>query len=118
MDDNAASGFIGLKATNTKAHMMRAILESIAFRIALLYNMVIQETRFSIKQIWFVRCIYKKHQLRHSYFSVDGGVSNNDFLCQFLANLLSVEIHRSTSTEMSALGAVFMTGLNAGLFFD
>lgn len=96
MDDNAATGFIGLKVTSTKHHMVRSILESIVYRIVLLYNMMKYETDYKIKRI-----------------CVDGGVSNNDFVCQLLANILGLEIERPSSTEMTILGVAFAAGLKS-----
>lgn len=43
-DDRAASGFFGIKATTSKAHMVRAILESIVYRIVLALNNLRVET--------------------------------------------------------------------------
>ncbi|KAF5274083.1 hypothetical protein FQR65_LT04481 [Abscondita terminalis] len=100
MDDNAASGFIGLKATSRKQHLIRAILESIVYRFTLLYNLLQKETDLKIKGI-----------------SIDGGVANNDFVCQLLANILGIEVYRPTTTEVTILGVTFMTGLKAGMFY-
>ncbi|KAK5648337.1 hypothetical protein RI129_003229 [Pyrocoelia pectoralis] len=99
MDDNAASGYIGLKATSTKHHMIRALLESIVYRITLLYNLMLKETNFKVQSIW-----------------VDGGVSNNDFVCQLLANILGIDVHRPSTTEMTILGVSFITGLKIGMW--
>ncbi|KAF5293007.1 hypothetical protein FQA39_LY13776 [Lamprigera yunnana] len=99
MDDNAASGFIGLKVTSTKHHMIRAILESIVYRLTLLYQLLKKETDMKIQAIW-----------------VDGGVSNNDFVCQLLANILRIEVNRSSTAEVSLLGVTFITGLKTGIW--
>lgn len=45
---------------------------------------------------------------------MDGGVSNNDFVCQLLADVTRLNIERSTSSELTALGTCFLAGLNAG----
>nr|CAD7408859.1 unnamed protein product [Timema poppensis] len=42
-DYQAAAGFIGLKPTTSKHHMVRAILESLAFRVVQLYDTLQQE---------------------------------------------------------------------------
>lgn len=49
-------------------------------------------------------------------FSVDGGVSKNDFICQALADLTNLKVERSTDSELSALGAGFLAGLRIGIW--
>lgn len=78
---------------------MRALLESLAFRVALLYDCALKETGFSFVSI-----------------KVDGGVSKNDFICQTLADLTGVQVERGEVTDSSALGAMFMAGLNCGVW--
>jgi putative glycerol kinase 5 len=45
---------------------------------------------------------------------IDGGVSRNDFICQMLADLTQLEVERAVSTDMTALGACYLAGLNIG----
>lgn len=47
---------------------------------------------------------------------VDGGMANNDFVMQQLADVLDCEVLRPQITETTALGAAFVAGLQAGLF--
>jgi len=47
---------------------------------------------------------------------VDGGMANNDYAMQKLADLLDVEVLRPASTEATAQGAAYVAGLQAGLF--
>ncbi|XP_050094584.1 putative glycerol kinase 5 isoform X4 [Anopheles aquasalis] len=98
-DDTAGSGFIGIKPSTRKEHLVRAVLESLAFRVALLYDCALRETGFSFVSI-----------------KVDGGVSKNDFICQTLADLTGVQVERGEVTDSSALGAMFMAGLNCGIW--
>uniref|UniRef100_A0A182TNN0 Glycerol kinase 5 n=1 Tax=Anopheles melas TaxID=34690 RepID=A0A182TNN0_9DIPT len=98
-DDTAGSGFIGIKPSTRKEHMVRALLESLAFRVALLYDCALRETGFSFT------CI-----------RVDGGVSKNDFICQTLADLTGIEVERGEVADSSALGAMYMAGLNCGIW--
>lgn len=74
-------------------------MESIAFRVAQLYNCTQTETNFSF-----------------SVIRVDGGVSKNDFICQLLADLTNLNVERADSCELSALGACFLAGLNTGVW--
>uniref|UniRef100_A0A182IS65 Glycerol kinase 5 n=1 Tax=Anopheles atroparvus TaxID=41427 RepID=A0A182IS65_ANOAO len=98
-DDSAGSGFIGIKPSTRKEHMVRALLESLAYRVSLLYQCALKETGFTFNSI-----------------KVDGGVSKNDFICQTLADLTDVKVERGEVTDSTALGAMFMAGLNIGVW--
>lgn len=50
-DENAASGFIGIKPTTKKSTLVRAVLESIVFRIVLCYKTLIEQRRRDYNQI-------------------------------------------------------------------
>jgi len=47
---------------------------------------------------------------------VDGGMANNNYLLQKLADVLNCEVHRPIITETTALGAAYVAGLHVGLF--
>ena len=47
---------------------------------------------------------------------VDGGMVANDWLCQFLADILDVPVERPAVTETTALGAACLAGLEVGLY--
>lgn len=47
---------------------------------------------------------------------VDGGMVVNDWLMQFLADILNVQVDRPEITETTALGAAYLAGLQAGVF--
>ncbi|XP_017755155.1 PREDICTED: putative glycerol kinase 5 isoform X2 [Eufriesea mexicana] len=98
-DYTAATGFVGLKPTTGKSHLVRSILESIVYGILLLYESLCTETSFTYDKI-----------------RIDGGVSGNDFVSQLLADLTNLEVERATSTEMSILGVTFLAGLQCGLW--
>ncbi|XP_076763083.1 glycerol kinase 5 [Xylocopa sonorina] len=98
-DYSAATGFIGMKPTTGKSHIVRSLLESIVYRILLLYESLCTETCFSY------------HKIR-----VDGGVSKNDFVLQLLADLTGLEVERAASIEMSILGVAYMAGIQCGIW--
>ncbi|XP_026320540.1 putative glycerol kinase 5 [Hyposmocoma kahamanoa] len=98
-DGSAASGFIGMKPTTTKSHLVRAVLESLAFRTAQLYSCVQAETSYNF------------HCIR-----LDGGVSNNDFIVQLVADLTGLRVERPVDVEMSSLGCAFIVGLQLGIW--
>lgn len=49
---------------------------------------------------------------------VDGGMTHNELLMQFQADILGVEVHRPKNVETTATGAAFAAGLQAGYFED
>ncbi|TKS80091.1 putative glycerol kinase 5 [Collichthys lucidus] len=98
-DPKACASFMGLKPSTTKSHLVRAILESVAFRNKQLYELMLRETHIPITKI-----------------RVDGGVSSNDFVMQLTASLFGRKVTRPKHLEMSCLGAAFVAGLGAGFW--
>ncbi|TRY93702.1 hypothetical protein DNTS_029408 [Danionella cerebrum] len=96
-DPKACASFMGLKPSTTKKHLVRAILESVAFRNKQLFDVMLRETRIPITKI-----------------RADGGVCTNDFIMQLTADLLGRKIARPTHFDMSCLGAAFVAGLGTG----
>jgi glycerol kinase len=47
---------------------------------------------------------------------VDGGMVQNNWLCQFLSDLLGIVVERPAQTETTALGAAYLAGLQVGIF--
>ena len=89
---------IGLTRATTKDHIIRAGLESMAYNT---YDIVscMENKDISIKEL-----------------RVDGGVSRNEFLMQFQSNILGKKVLKPSSTECTALGTIYMTGLSLGFF--
>ena len=51
-----------------------------------------------------------------STLRVDGGMVANDWLLQFLSDILDVRVDRPSVIETTALGAAYLAGLHAGLY--
>ncbi|SHH56705.1 glycerol kinase GlpK [Thermosipho atlanticus] len=85
---------IGITRGTTKEHIVRAVLESIAYQTRDVLEVMSKETGI------------KMGTLR-----VDGGASNNNFLMQFQADILGVPVERPSVTETTALGAAYLAGL-------
>ncbi|MBL7968302.1 MAG: glycerol kinase GlpK [Prolixibacteraceae bacterium] len=100
--DNQARACISGMARNTKkAHIVRAALESIAYQIKDLIDLMVENASISFREM-----------------RVDGGPTRNNFLMQFQSDMLRKEVVRSNIEEISALGAAFMAGLACGLWKD
>ena len=90
---DARAAIIGLTAHSTRAHVARAAVESIAYQLRDVLDMMKVDAGVPLKRI-----------------RADGGATANKFLMQFTADVAGVEVHVSDVAECSALGAV-MAGL-------
>ncbi|XP_031554856.1 putative glycerol kinase 5 [Actinia tenebrosa] len=99
-DNKACVSLMGIKASTTKSHIVRAILESIAFRFMELYETVLEETQVPVM----------------SSIKADGGVCNNDFVMELTSSLTGQSLDKPSQTEMSALGAAFLAGMASGVW--
>ncbi len=93
-DPEAKGAIFGITRDTTKAHIIRAAIEGIAF---------------STKDV--VEAIQKDTETKITDLKVDGGASRNNFLLQFQSNILNCSITRPQVTETTALGAALMSGL-------
>ena len=90
----------GLTRGTTRAHLVRATLESMAFSSADLLEAMEGPGR----QVPFLR--------------VDGGASANDWLMQFQADVCGRPVERPSQVETTALGAAALAGIAAGTWRD
>jgi glycerol kinase len=100
-DMNARGAFLGLTRGTAKAHLCRAVLESICYQTADILRAMERDTGLPLPSL-----------------AVDGGASQNPFIAQFQADLLGVPVIRPRCVESTALGAAMMAGLAAGLWRD
>lgn len=98
-DSYARGTIVGLTRGSSRAHLVRAALEGIAFRTRDVVDAMSRDVRHPVRSI-----------------KVDGGASANAFLMQFLADLLGAEVRVSAVQEATALGAAFLAGLGSGLW--
>jgi glycerol kinase len=99
--DDARGVIVGLTAYSNRGHIARAALEATAWQT----REVIDEAR-AVAGAAFA-------ELR-----VDGGMTANELLMQFQADVLGVPVVRPTVTETTALGAAFAAGLACGFWSD
>ena len=89
----------GITRGTGRAEIIRAGVESIAYQVTELVNLMTDDTGIKAKQM-----------------KVDGGVCASSFLMQLQADLLGVTITRASSDEMTAMGAGFAAGVSCGIF--
>lgn len=96
------AGFIGYKHATTKEHLVRSILEAIVFHVATFYFLTKEETSYHFDKI-----------------RIDGGISENDFICQSIADLINIKIERSVdSKEITSYGVAYLSSYLCGAVID
>jgi len=91
----------GLTFGSTKNHIVRAALESIPYQIKDVINSIESDTGVELDEIM-----------------VNGGVSSNRFVLDFLSNILGKPVNTHDILDISALGAALLAGLEFGVFKD
>jgi glycerol kinase len=89
----------GITRGTTRAHLVRAALEAIAFSTRDLIEGMLTGTGLELPEL-----------------RVDGGAAGNDWLLQFQADLLGVPVERPDCVETTALGAAALAGLAVGVW--
>ncbi len=97
-DMYARGTMVGITRGTTRAHIVRATLEAIAF-----------QTRDLVTAMTADGASFRT-------LRVDGGGSVNNFLMQFQADILGVPVERCAVNETTALGVAYLAGLGAGLW--
>lgn len=98
---HARGAIMGLARESTAAHITRAALEAQAYQTLDLMDAMKADTGTMPDVI-----------------RADGGLVANQFVCQFLADMLDRPVDVPAVTETTALGAAFLAGLQAGLYQD
>jgi glycerol kinase len=100
-DPFARGTILGLTRGTTKAHVVRAAVEAMAYQTCDVVEAMQGDTGRPLDEL-----------------RVDGGAAVMDVLCQFQADLLGIPVRRPRQTETTALGAAFLAGLGAGAWTD
>ncbi len=98
-DMEARAGVTGLTRSAGKAHIVRAALESIAYRTKDVVEVMEKEAGIKLIEI-----------------RVDGGACRNNFLMQFQSDILDSSIIRPVNIETTAMGAAYLAGLATGFW--
>ena len=98
---NARGVIAGLTAYANKSHLARAVLEATAFQTREVVEAMEQDSGIALDVL-----------------RADGGMTGNDLLMQFQADILGRPVVRPTIRETTALGAAYAAGLAVGFFKD
>ena len=93
-DPYARGIIIGITRATTKYHLIRATLESLAYQVVDVVDLMQRSTNIKVKKL-----------------KVDGGASANNLMLDFQANILGVTLERPECIETTALGAAYLCGL-------
>ena len=88
----------GLTRGTKKEHIVRAVLESIAYGARDLADCMQRDSKIRLREI---KC--------------DGGACANDFLMQFQSDVLGISVNRPCERESTALGAALLCAVSLGL---
>jgi len=100
-DMYARGTVVGLTRGTGRAHLVRAVLESIAYQTCDVLNAMKDDEHIRVESL-----------------KVDGGAAANNFLMQFQADVLGVPVERPLQTESTAVGATYLAGLSTGFWKD
>jgi glycerol kinase len=97
-DPDARGAIFGITRDTGPAQLVRATLESVCYQT------------FDLLEA------KRRDGLTPTRLRVDGGMVQNNWLCQFLSNLLNIIVERPAQAETTALGAAYLAGLQVGIF--
>ena len=97
----ARGTFVGLTRGVSRAHFVRAAVESLAYQVHDVLEAMEQDSGYPIEIL-----------------KADGGASANNFLLQFQADILDAQVDRPGCIETTALGAAYLAGLATGYWKD
>jgi glycerol kinase len=100
-DSEVRGSVFGITRGTTKAHLVRATLESLAYQTKDVLNVMEEDSGMKLSNL-----------------CVDGGVVMNDFLMQFQSDMLGAAVERPAIHETTALGAAYLAGLAVGYWSD
>ena len=98
---DARGAVFGLTRGSTRAHLARAVLESLAYQTRDVLAAMQADSGIALKSL-----------------RVDGGAAGNNFLLQFQSDMLGVRVERPDVEETTALGAAYLAGLATGFWAD
>jgi glycerol kinase len=98
-DSGAQGALFGLSRDTGPAEIARAALEAVAYQTRDLFEAMAADGTEVPRAV-----------------RVDGGMAENDWFLQFLADSLGIAVERPAVTETTALGAAYLAGMQAGLY--
>ena len=98
-DDEVRGAMFGITRATTKAHIIRATLEGIAYQCKDVFDVMVKESGINISSL-----------------QVDGGATANNVLMQFQSDILGINVNKPCCLETTALGVSYLAGLKSGFY--
>lgn len=98
-DPLARGAILGINRGTRKEQIIRAALESIAYQVRDVIEVMEEEAKIKIEKL-----------------RVDGGAAENNWLMQFQADILGIPVERPVISETTSLGAALLAGLTVGFW--
>jgi glycerol kinase len=98
-DAHARGGLFGITRDTGVAEIVRATVESVCYQTRDLLQAIVNDGATNLTAL-----------------RVDGGMVANDWLMQFLADIVDLRVERPLVTETTALGAAYLAGVQAGVY--
>ena len=98
-DMERKASLAGISFGTNKNHIVRAALESISYQVKDVIVAMEKDAGVSLKEL-----------------SADGGITANGFVIKFLTDLLNKNVATIGMADVSALGAAYLAGLQAGVY--
>jgi len=100
-DQDARGSIFGLTRGANANHLVRAALEAICYQTKDVLDAMQKDSGLTIRSL-----------------KIDGGATANNFMCQFQADLLGIDVIRPRVVETTSLGAAYLAGLALGYWND
>lgn len=100
-EPHARAAILGLTLGSSKAHVVRATIESVAYQTMDLIDAMVADGAEHPKTL-----------------RIDGGMAANDWLAGFLADMIGTQVDRPADLETTARGAAYLAGLGVGVWKD
>lgn len=98
-DMYAKGGIFGLTRGTSKAHLIRATLQSLAYQSRDVLDAMESDAGQALQKL-----------------RVDGGASANNYLMQFQSDIIGTTVERPSVIETTALGAAYLAGIATGFY--
>jgi glycerol kinase len=98
-DPTARATILGMTLGTTRAHIVRAFVEALAFQVRVILETIEVETGLRVEQL-----------------KLGGGVSSSNEVCQIMADQLGLPLIRPSFAETTARAAALLAGLSAGVW--
>lgn len=98
-DSDVRGSLLGLTRGATKADVVLATLQAVAYQVCDVITTMQTDTQLSIPLV-----------------KVDGGMTNNQYFLQFQTDMLGLPVQKASHTEATALGVAYFAGLGCGFW--